>query len=663
MKAQSIVYHIVFPCLFLAISSCSKYGSQTEKILKLSGENRSELETVLKHYEGDKQKQEAARFLICNMPGSYSVNPDLIKECLPFYESYDSLLQEYHHDITGVCGNKIDTLWTNFQKSHHLSSGSYSDLANIKATTLIQEIDLAFQAWEGNVYSRQCSFIDFCEYILPYRRLNGLLADDSRTEFYNRHHQKYFSNQGKEWLQEVDSLLYDYHHLSHSKFRGTEIPIWNVDTFEKLRHGLCIHRCWFNSLLLSSLGMPVAIDFVPSWGNRNNSHTWNVLVMDGKSYAFEAFWDVDRWKYKWIYNNRTKDEHWGRFRLPKVYRNTYSNHIEGPVSDPKIDKGDIPQLFLNVKKKDVSSEYFETTDVTVALTSGNPRNESYAYLSVFNYQHWTPVQWGRIKDGVAVFEKMGKEIVYLPVYYKQGKLSPAAEPFMLTSNGEVVKLMPQIKKQSLSIRQTMGSSGYGVNREYVGCMRGLKIQGMRDGQPESILSVWNDSLSLERAYKEVQNVHAYRYIRLHLPSDSIVLGELAFYTADGRIKNVKLITPLPTTNINETPLMLVDGLDATAYRGKVKKKVVDIDLGQEYRITRIGIAPYVKTELGCSDVWELNYWDNGWRPIERKTAGGRGFLNFDNVPKGALYLLKNPKWGKHSGERIFTYDDGSVRWM
>ena len=54
----------------------------------------------------------------------------------------------------------------------------------------------------------------------------------------------------------------------------------------------------------------------------------------------------------------------GRFRLPKVYRYTYSNHIEGPLADVEVDKADIPELFRSVKKVDVSSEYFETADVT-----------------------------------------------------------------------------------------------------------------------------------------------------------------------------------------------------------------------------------------------------------------------------------------------------------
>lgn len=77
----------------------------------------------------------------------------------------------------------------------------------------------------------------------------------------------------------------------------------------------------------------------------------------------------------------------GKFRLPKVYRKTFSNHTEGPLSDKKVAREDIPPLFLNEKKIDVSSEYFETQDIRVILNTDsiNPI-PGYAYLSVYNYQ-------------------------------------------------------------------------------------------------------------------------------------------------------------------------------------------------------------------------------------------------------------------------------------
>lgn len=648
--------------LYLA-TSCNPQDWQVKEALSLAGNNRAELEKVLEHYKEDSLKLAAARFLIGNMPGAYGYDAAMLEHYAPFYDEYDSLARIYEYQTGTEWGQKVDSLWADFDHTRRFTQARRNDLEGMKAGVLIDEIELAFTAWESNVYAQNCSFRDFCEYILPYRRLNGLIIDDARKEFYRRHSKDYFIQQGKDWQQEIDSLLYEYHHLTHSAFWGTQIPVWTAGTFEKMRHGLCMHRCWYNSLLLSSLGMPVAIDFVPAWGNRNNSHAWNVVIIGGQSYAFEAFWDEDRWKYKRIYNNRTKDEMWGKFRLPKVYRHTYSTHIEGPLSDKEVDAGDIPPLFCNFKKKDVSSEYFETADVTVELTEKVPEGAKYAYLAVWGYQAWHPVQWGKIEECKALFCGMGKDIVYLPVYYRKGVLVPAAVPFRLKEDGEVVKLVGTANKARMAIRSVTGAPDYLLNKEYMGKMQGLRIFGRSEDKPDGELCVWKDSLALERSYKAVVGDKAYRYIRLVLPREDIALGELAFYSGEERIKGASIITPLRSVRTNEVSEMLFDGLDATVYWGKTQDRIVDIDLGTACRITKIGLAPYLPSQLASPDEFELFYWKNGWVTLGTKKATDSGYLVFDPVPEGVLMMLKNRRWPAKSSERIFIYEDGAVIWQ
>lgn len=52
-----------------------------EKVLDSAGANRKELQAVLKHYENDSLKLEAARFLIENMEGAYSIALLRLKDC------------------------------------------------------------------------------------------------------------------------------------------------------------------------------------------------------------------------------------------------------------------------------------------------------------------------------------------------------------------------------------------------------------------------------------------------------------------------------------------------------------------------------------------------------------------------------------------------------
>jgi hypothetical protein len=62
---------ITYVLITLFVSGCSFYDSNLEKALKLAGDNRSELETVLNHYKhnpADSLKYKATCFLIENMP-------------------------------------------------------------------------------------------------------------------------------------------------------------------------------------------------------------------------------------------------------------------------------------------------------------------------------------------------------------------------------------------------------------------------------------------------------------------------------------------------------------------------------------------------------------------------------------------------------------------
>ena len=653
---RCLTLFFLFSIIFI---SCSP-NSSLDQTLKLAGDNRTELEKVLIHYQDSGLKYDAARFLLEHMPGCQGTDSVSLEKVRSVYDAYDSINRASGYETDVVWGEQIDSLADMHSPLLGLPPG-VMDLHHVKSEYLIREIERSFQAWERNVYAKDASFEDFCEYVLPYRRLNGLVADHARDTFFHRHNDEYYINEGKHWRDETDSLLYEYRYLTHSGFRGTRIPVLRAETFEYLRHGLCMHRCWYNSLLLSSLGMPAAIDFVPAWGNRNNSHSWNVVIVGGESYAFEAFWDADRWKYKRIYNNRNIDHLWGKFRLPKVYRYTYSNHIEGPVADSKVAREDIPPLFRNIKKKDVSFEYFETHDVTLKLTETPPDDARYAYLAVFGYQQWHPVQWGRIgNDRTVTFRGMGKDIVYLPVYYKHGRTIPAASPFKLESDGTVCMLQDDGVRENVHLRVINGAPVCDANRLHFNRPRGSRWVGLKDGKEEEKLHVWTDSLTLKYSEVSLSMDSSYRYVRMYLRDDTLSMGEVSFHSSEGKVPSVKVLTKVHTFSSHEGAGMLTDGIEATACYGLVPERYVDFDLGAEYKLTGIGLYPYLKSELTEGD-YELMYWSDGsWKALEMKTADATGFLEFEDVPTSALLMLKdrNKGWGSLSSERIFICREG-----
>lgn len=70
--------------------ACRPQDEGLEKALRLAKGNRAELEKVLRHYQNDSLKLEAAKFLIRYMPGHYSYADTSI--CL-YYNAVDSTLR------------------------------------------------------------------------------------------------------------------------------------------------------------------------------------------------------------------------------------------------------------------------------------------------------------------------------------------------------------------------------------------------------------------------------------------------------------------------------------------------------------------------------------------------------------------------------------------
>ena len=87
------------------------------------------------------------------------------------------------------------------------------------------------------------------------------------------------------------------------------------------------------------------------------------------------------------------------------------------------------------------------------------------------------------------------------------------------------------------------------------------------------------------------------------------------------------------------------------------KSWVVLDLGKLYNITKIKyIYPSHLNFVEIGHEYELFFYVNGkWLTLGRKVAD-ESYIEFDNVPKDALLLLRDLTKGKH--ERCFFYRDG-----
>ena len=135
--------------LSVCVSCSQEYDKALEDALNLAGENRPELEKVLRHYHGDTLKLEAAKFLIRNMPGHYSFADTM--EVKPYYDEVDSVL-------TTMKGCNVWTIRDSLVKIDNkyadLSPEWVEDIQIIKADFLIQNIDSAFVQWKKGAWAR-----------------------------------------------------------------------------------------------------------------------------------------------------------------------------------------------------------------------------------------------------------------------------------------------------------------------------------------------------------------------------------------------------------------------------------------------------------------------------------------------------------------------------
>lgn len=660
--SNKLIIH--FSLIVFWTACVSPDNQRLEKSLQLSGDNRSELEQVLTHYADESEKQAAARFLIMNALGHAGVDSLIIERLQSMYDKHIAISQKYQWERSSEWKTEIDSLWQN----EKMKVGTFllnrrQDIKTLKADWLIREIDRSFKAWKENVYTRNDSFEDFCNYILPYRFAEGICLDGSRDTFYRRH-AHLFHDPMMDFRAVTDSLHRVYSDLMHHNWAAYSMPVLSTTTLEQIKRGSCDDKAWYNCLMMSALGMGVAIDFVPEWGNRSGGHSWNSLVVGGETYPFEPFWDDERWKYKRIYNNKCFDLKWGKFRLPKVYRQTFAHNMIGPMIDSEINKADIPPLFRNPFIKDVSSQYFEAKDIQITLTESISEGMRYCYLCVFGAKGWKPVQWGRIeKNKTVTFREMGKDIVYFPMFYQQGTFIPASSAFLLTDEGEYEELKCGKDQMSVTVRNNTAYLYPEEIAEAKAMLVGSHLVGTNDQNTSmDTLCTMTDSMDVWGNEILLPNPQAYRYIQLMAPKDSIGLCEISFFEEgeDKPVQSVKVsaaITPLTDEDLLDR---MVDNSSATAFKGlftNKEKKILCFDFGKPISISRISYIPYTKNYLSKGSEIELCYWNNEWVSTGIRIGDGRN-MTFDHIPKGAIYRVKV----KGTNDRIFTYRDGIIHW-
>lgn len=579
--------------------------AQLEEALMFAGANRGELEKVLYHYKGEKDKRAASEWLIRNMPYHYGYASS------PLMDSVKVILQAVR------AGNSVDKRRKERLIVREASLKKVYDSRVITAEYLIDNIDRAFQARNKRPWNRALSFEDFCEMLLPYRV--GTEPLESWRPVYEARFAGILDSlyTGSDIIAACDSVnkRMGQTFLLEESLQAPDLgPGFLLDT----RVGGCQEVSAFSLYLLRALGIPAATDFL----HKDVVHLWTVVAdTTGRKEFLRLFAEYGGSpQERGLVDYRTKG---------KVYRKTYA-----PVRG---------RLF-----RDVSAEYFGDFTCEVPLER---RTGETVWLGMFTGARWLPMEPGKKKGKTVSFSSFEPGMVYAPVT-KEGK--EMGYPFVRYTDGSLERFVPGGNSDSVRVTRKTRLTAHVKN--LMAESAGSVIEGSLTVDFTTV--TWKGRLPVTRVnYNRVNPHRPIRYLRMSPPKGQpLQIAEIRLF----RDKERK--SPLPFT-VKEEALPLSDGDELTYYRATSPDIPLILDLGREEYIALLEWTPRNDDNfIRLGDVYELQYNDGptGWIGLGCQTAADT-VLYWDAIPQHALLRLHNHTRGRE--EDAFIARDGQQQFV
>lgn len=667
--------HTFFTLIILILLGCNPSGfqknsmpqSRLETNLVLAGKNRAELEKVLAHYSdpADSLKNKAAVFLISNMDGKVHFMGDWQDRFDPLFfkmlagRNDDEVIQlrDSVDELVGLPGQKDIT--------------RVNDLEVLTSAYLIKNIDEAFDAWQRAPWSASVSFDAFCNYILPYKSENEP-PEDWRTTIQNKYGHLLDHPDIPATMTDIccamvdDQIWFDY-----TNKLGSYPGRFSFSQIMEGKKGSCNEMANMGVYSGRALGIPVAVDYVPQYGNINDVHNWNALILsDTRFINFEGTESrPGDMAYTW-----EKDH-----KFAKVYRR-HMDWVSGSFAARALESGinDMPEFLTNPRILDVTPAYTRVADIKlhVHAKQGTP-----VYLCVSKWRSWVAIAGSFIEEDTAVFQNMGRGLVYLPMFYHRDQYEPAGPPFLVPFKDEVITLKAREDKTQTMV---MGRK-YPFKRSWeytlANSMTGARFEAAADSSFQNPVLLheiptpkktydptilYNLELKDRARYESAWTTvdlsvpEGFQFVRLIFRKPQVFrVGEIQFFSRD----NETALEGNPIGNVPE-PFRAFDG-----FPGRVIKLPGDtlhsywtgLDLGEKKVIRRIRYIPATDgNAVQDGKAYELYYWKNKWVSAGEKLCDGLP-LEFPDVPSDGVYWL-NCRACNSKEERIFTYENGKQVW-
>lgn len=644
--------------------------SALEQSLLRAGENRLEIEKVLAHYRqnpADSLKLKAAILLISNMENNLYYTGDWLTQ-------YDSIFNQTAFLSAEAIATLKDVTQKRIGRPNQATLTKIYDLEKLTSQYLIENIDLAFNTWEKAPWKESVSFNVFCNFILPYKTFNES-PERWRTLLQKRYaHLLVKQNTDSALFRICEGINNDMASWFHygeiyADFQGS-VSISNI---LKGKTGDCNEIANFSGSSARALGIPVAVDHVIQYGNGYSGHTFNALILTDKKFA--AFWGAESTCFDFLPYMKIR---WER-KIPKVYRRMLAP-TDSSFATLAANNGisDIPRQLKNSRYLDVTDYYTSTTNVTLPfdVSDGTP-----VYLCVYQSSYWVAVVGSFVMNGKATFQKVGTNILYLPMFYEDGEYDVARNPMLLHHNKSHQEIKPNdaqtqvmVLHRKCPLRRKQVSWHW--NKYLVKCRFeasnspdfkdvvtlhtvGKPIKDWQIGDAGGVIA--RDRLEYKTLWQEVivASKEKYRYIRIVSRRDTLKIGDLAFFESNtampikgkiiGTVANAEWAFDgaIGHSLIDETP-------------GK-STKWVGLDLGTPTAIHKISyLPPNDKNTILPGKKYELFYWNDKWVSLGIKKADSF-VLSYGKAPKNALYWLQCLNC-QGTEERPFTYENGKQIW-
>lgn len=232
--------------LTLVLGSCGSVQDKLlEKVLIDAGENASELQRVLDHY--DDERSEVAEWLVTNMNGRYGIRG----------ESIDSI----EHVYTELPNNGIwdfdSTQLSRAKRFYELPRKIERDVSTIDSKYLISHIDDSWNLKNCMKWNKNLSTEDFRELILPYRS-----GDEMPTSWREAYRARYDSIAGKvsECDNSVDAARIISEAIGEAHYNNQlRSPHRTATRLLETPVGYCRDDCDRTLYAMRAFGVPVAV--------------------------------------------------------------------------------------------------------------------------------------------------------------------------------------------------------------------------------------------------------------------------------------------------------------------------------------------------------------------------------------------------------------------